>query len=155
MPNTTQAVGFGIIMLFVAFVFPTLVAAPDSGTLEEKVTLNDGDGGTENLEDSLLFVVESQTSKEVVLNVTSLESGDGQQVTIPEGGNETIVLDGYDITVEVLEIDGNSGDVILSVTRPADFDWDNDLQSLSQELPIVFVALAGILVVGVITRVVR
>lgn len=156
MPTATQAIGLVIIVAFVAFAFPAFVAAPDVGTTETTVTLNDGDGGVENVDHAIRVEIAEKTYTTTELNVTSLNSGNTTTLTLMEGEEYNITLDNQTLMLTVLDIQsGPEGTVVLSTTYPSDFGWDDGTKSLSEQMPLVFAAVALILILGFVGAVAR
>lgn len=149
MPTATQVIGLVIIVAFVAFAFPAFVAAPDVGTTETIVTLNDGDGGVENVDDAIRVEIAEKTYTTTEVNVTSLNTSNTTTVTLVEGEEYDLELDGQTLMLTVLDIQsGPEGTVVLRTVYPSDFGWNDGTKSLSEQMPIVFAAVALLLILG-------
>lgn len=156
MPTTTQAISLGLLVLFVAFLFPALISSPADGVSINDVRLNDGDNGTEDVGDALHIVLENKTSNSSEVNITSLVSGNETALTVSEGNSANIQIDNQTVTVRNIYVEeGTSGIVDLEVRHPSTFAWDDDSTRLSEHLPTAIAGLALFIVVAFVGAVLK
>lgn len=151
MPSATQAVSLGVLVLFVAFLVPVLISAPAGGTAIADATLNDDDGGIENINDALRVQIGDKSASSANVSVTSLESGESASLLLSEEQSGQVTLDNQTVTVTALDIEsGSDGQVHVEIRYPSDFTWNEETRRLSSELSLVFAALGLLIVLGLI-----
>lgn len=149
MASATQAVGLAVIMLFVAIALPALIAGAEGGTVERQVTITGGVGDTSDIQEALIVTLRDKTSGTVDIGLTSAQTGDTANVTLTEEETASVTLDNQTVTVTALDVQtGTDGDVTVRAIYPNDFAWSDDARRLTAQLPIVFAAVAFIILLG-------
>jgi hypothetical protein len=147
----TKAVGVGLIVIFVAFAFPTFIASSDNANLSSSLTL-EGEGDSQSIGDALRVTADNKTNDQVTLAVSTLQDGaNTTSVVLNESETKSVTLEGEEIGITVFDIGaGNTGTVSLEVTYPKQLEWDKSARGISDSLPLVLAMLAVIMVGGLV-----
>lgn len=156
MVSATKAIGLAVIVLFVAFAVPQFVTTSSDGDLERTETITGGVGDSVQFNDALVVGLEDKNSQTVDLQLTSVQTGDNTTVTLTESESASLSLDNRTITITAIDVQvGTDGDVTVRVNYPNDFGWTTEAKTLTNNLPVLFVAVAFVIVAGLITAVMR
>lgn len=156
MVSTTKAVGLAVVVLFIAFAFPTFISGAEQSNATVSKTISGGVNESAKFEDAILVSITGKTSNTVDLAVTSLVTGNNTTVTLQETETMNIQLDNQTVTVSALDIQaGTNGDVTVRLGYPNNFAWEDGAIRISQNLPVVLAALALIIMAGVMAAMVR
>jgi len=152
MVTTTQAVGMGVILIFVAVAFPAFISgAQTGGTTETTATITDGVNDSVDVANVLVATLTDKSESTASMTLTSAQTGDSADVTLTEGETAEITLDNETVTVTLLTVEGGqAGDVTVRAIYPSDFGWGSGAKTLTDQLPLVFAALALVIVLGMV-----
>lgn len=152
MPNITQAVSLGIIILFVVVAIPTVIDAADTNGVQ---TVELEENETEGLTDRLEITAEdvNASSNETTLKLRDTQSLDEDTQTIANQSTSTFNLSGGDVTVTVQEVSQNTTQA--DVSYPSTYGWSDGAQTLTANLGLVLVVTAFIVVVGLLRSVIQ
>ena len=146
MVNANKAVGLVVGLLIMglmsAFLFPIVI---DSMSGAEEATYNQSVGETIELQPDLEATLDASTagtSAEYTINA----SGDTATATVNEGANDTVTVDGIDVTIGVS--DASSGNATATYSYPTTYGWGAGAGSLWVILPIILVLAVFLYFVG-------
>lgn len=146
MASANKVVGMTVIILFMAISFPLLVTGAEDGTSERVVSITGGAGETTEVEDAIIVTTEDTGPNSVDIKLTSKATGDNATATLSEEETASLTLDSQTVTVTALSVASDA--VTLRVIYPADFAWGDRSKLLSEQMPIIFMAVAVIILLG-------
>lgn len=156
MPTALQAVSVGVVILFVVVAMPTVV---DSTTGENSQTIQFEEGETHRLSDSLEITndrVRPPTPENATFTVRDTDTLESDTAVIQNGSQATYALSGGNVTVAVTSItDANPETVTATVSYPTTYGWSDGAQTISSNLGLVVIAVAFIIVLGLLGSVIK
>lgn len=155
MPNTLQAVSVGIVILFVVVAMPVVVNGMTGSTSQ---TVQFDEGETQDLTERLNVTVTNinATANYATVSLEDSATLDSQTETIDEGKESTFTLSGGNVSITVGSIDGGSPETaILSTSTPNQYGWADGASTLADNLGLVIVAVAFIVILGLVGSVIQ
>ena len=161
----TAALFFGILLLVIAFVFPTLSTAPDATetqninmtSLGEEVDLDLDNPNYETLTNDLIVGVFVFPEDEVI-GVIAADRSVGEEsvdsLLIEEGDTTTLTVEGRDITANFIEITSNET-ALVEWTYPVTYGASDGAQAIMNEFGLLLALIAFILVIGCLMAVMK
>ncbi len=150
--KVTVAVGFGLLILAIAFLIPTMAdsAVQDRTesnimSVDETVELND------YLELRLDGINTSSTATDnATVTVTNLKTYDSTQTTINDTENETVEMDAGNVTITN---DIRSSDsALLTSTYESTFGWAGGASDIMEYMPLILVIATITIVFGLVAK---
>ena len=146
MPNSKKAValvvGITVAGLMGAFLVPVVLGQFSGG---ETATYNQSVGETVTLQPDLnatLNASTADTSAEYIINA----SGDTSTVTVSEGANSTVTVDGVDVTIALQ--DASASNATTEYTYPGTYGWGGGAGAIWAIIPVLIVLALFLFFVG-------
>lgn len=141
----TFAFGLGVFVLVVAFIFPTMMAAPGEQNTQS-LTLDEGEN--QDISGVLSVTAVEVGNNEVEIEVADLYSGDLEQKTIDDGGSETFIMDDNEVTVTAVVLTNNTVRLITQYDNT--HGWDEGLIEVATSMDLFLALIALMILVGMI-----
>lgn len=155
MPKTVQVVSLGLVLMAVAFLFPTIIGGMNDGTATANVEIGNGTGDVAYAEDAMRLYKVSQSGDRITVNVTSVQTGNQAEVTLSQSETVTFQLDNETITMQAINVESGESSALLQLEYPVDMGWTPESSAISENLPVVFVSLPLVIIAGFIAAVIR
>lgn len=156
MPNALQAMSLGVIILFLVVSVPVVV---DSTNGETGQTFQLEEEDTVSLSDRLELTnerIRPPSPENATYTVTDTETLESQTQTIQNGSQATYELSGGNVTVAVTSItDSQPETTTVTVSKDTTYGWPEGAQMLADNLAIILVAAAFIVVMGILASVIK
>lgn len=156
MPDPLKAISIGAVILFVVVAMPVVV---DSTTGENSQTLQLDEDDTVRLSDRLELTnerIRPPDPENATFTVTDTESLESGTQLIQNGSDATFALGGGNVTVAVTSItDSQPETTTVTVMYPTTYGWPDGARTIANNLGLILVAGAFIVVLGLLRSVIK
>lgn len=138
MVSVNKALGLGLIVLVVAFVFPAVLTAAEDGRTESLDEYSENEVITH--EEAVVVETTNVQWQSVTVNVTSAQTGDTAMVQMNEGDTATVEIDGTEVIIDA--VDATAETATLRVNYLTTLGWSGPAERFSGILPLA-ILVAG------------
>jgi hypothetical protein len=137
------ALGFALLVLLGAIAIPAAIDSRDKTEVESQ-QLSIGETGfyDEQLEISVI----DSTQTEVTIRVSDIETGESEDITIPEGTTTTVQFSPGDVNI-TNHVSNNQG-ATLTVEYPSNYGFSPPARTIGDNLPIILISMFFIAVMA-------
>lgn len=148
--GVTLAVGVLVVGILVAFLLPTAIGAFNSDTSQTEIQQEDTTYQIgASLEANATDI--NSTSNEVTLELNDTSTAGTTTKTISEGNNATYSLNNGDVNVTVDSVNSDT-EAQITYDYESTFGWDNGPAQLFNLLPLFFVLVILMFVIGAVIK---
>ena len=148
--ETLKAIfGLGILVLVIAFLVPGMISLT-SGESSTVYELNENDSVQVTDRLSLTLQDINETDLNVTVELTDLQSLQNTTATLENLSTNELQLEGENITVGVGSVYDADTPVRIDVDYPKMYGWDAGPRTFMQNIEVIVVLIAGIMVMGVV-----
>lgn len=136
-------IGVFLVALLAAFLMPV---ALDAIAGDETSTITQNVSDTDTVQPDLNVTLDSVDTSGDNATYTVNASGDTATTTVDNGTNETVTVDGIDVTIAVTDV--QTGQATADVSYPTDYGWGSGASAMWAILPVIIVLAIFLYIVG-------